>query len=273
MPRRRVAEDDDDVDFNGTQTQNQTQTQSTTLTPSEIDKKAKEVVKYLMLQDCKKVPIKRVDINKNVIKEGSRQFGTIIEKASKELKKVFGIDLVEVDKKNKVYILVSGLSEAARDSHLHSDRELEKMAILMPILGLVFMSGNSVDDDTLWHFLSKLGLNKEEFHPTFGPLDKFLKQELSKEGYLEWTKSPTPGGEQKFVIKWGPRAYKEVGKTAVLDFVCKVYSHNSEVEVTPKDWQFQYKEACEADGEAMEEEEGEEEVVEQTQSRGRGRSR
>ena len=44
------------------------------------------------------------------------------------------------------------------------------------------MSGNSIDDATLWHFLEKLGLSKEEFHPTFGPLEKFLKQEMSKEG-------------------------------------------------------------------------------------------
>ena len=48
--------------------------------------------------------------------------------------------------------------------------------------GLIFMSGNSIDDATLWHFLEKLGLTKEEFHPTFGPLEKFLKQEMSKEG-------------------------------------------------------------------------------------------
>ena len=44
------------------------------------------------------------------------------------------------------------------------------------------MSGNSIDDATLWHFLEKLGLTKEEFHPTFGPLEKFLKQEMAKEG-------------------------------------------------------------------------------------------
>ena len=49
------------------------------------------------------------------------------------------------------------------------------------------MSGNSVDDGTLWHFLEKLGLTKEEYHPTFGPLEKFLKQEMAKEG-KEWTK-------------------------------------------------------------------------------------
>ena len=35
-----------------------------------------------------------------------------------------------------------------------------------------------------------------------------------------------------------------------LKFVCEVYSHKSEVQVSPKDWQVQYKEAAAADGPA-----------------------
>ena len=41
-----------------------------------------------------------------------------------------------------------------------------------------------------------------------------------------------------------------------LKFVCEVYSHKSEVEVTPKDWQVQYKEAL-ANGGGEEEMEAE----------------
>ena len=41
-----------------------------------------------------------------------------------------------------------------------------------------------------------------------------------------------------------------------LRFVCDVYSYKSEVQVSPKDWQVQYKEAVAAEG--AEEENGEE---------------
>ena len=89
MPRRRVVEDDDDDDDyrGGTQSQAapaiQSGTQSAALTPSEINKKAKEVVKYLLLMDVKKVPVKRADIAKNVMKENARSLNTVLEKATK----------------------------------------------------------------------------------------------------------------------------------------------------------------------------------------------
>ena len=89
MPRRRVVEDDDyDDDYRGgTQSQatpaTQSGTQSAALTPSEINKKAKEVVKYLLLMDVKKVPVKRADIAKNVMKENARSLNTVLEKATK----------------------------------------------------------------------------------------------------------------------------------------------------------------------------------------------
>jgi len=261
MPRRRVVEDDDDDDDyrGGTQSQaapaTQSGTQSAALTPSEVNKKAKEVVKYLLLVDVKKVPVKRADIAKNVMKENARSLNTVLEKATKELKDVFGFDLIEVDKKSKTYLLVSELDADARTLHYRNERDLEKMALVMPILGLIFMSGNSVDDGTLWHFLEKLGLTKEEYHPTFGPLEKFLKQEMAKEGYLHWTKI---GGTDpaQFTVEWGGRAEKEVSKMDCLKFVCEVYSHKSEVQVTPKDWQVQFKQAqADEAGEQDEEEE------------------
>jgi len=262
MPRRRVVEDDDDGDDDYRAPASQAPaasqaTQSSALTHAEVDKKAKEVIKYLLLTNVKNVPIKRNDLTKNVIKEGSRSFSAIIEKAKKELKNVFGLDLVEIDgKSGKTYLLVSELDEEARLLQEVKNTELEKMALIMPILGLIFMSGNSVDDATLWHFLDKLGLGKEEPHFTFGSLEKFLKQEMSKEGYLQWTKIPNTDPAQ-FSVTWGSRAEKEVSKMDCLKFVCEVYSHKSEVVVSPKDWQVQYKEAT-ANGEGAEEEEMEE---------------
>ena len=88
MPRRRVVEDDDDDDGDyrgGTQTQSQAApaTQSTALTPSEVNKKAKEVVKYLLLMDVKKVPVKRADIAKNVMKDHARSLNAVLERATK----------------------------------------------------------------------------------------------------------------------------------------------------------------------------------------------
>jgi len=254
MPRRRVVEDDDDDgddDYRAPATQAAaTQaTQSQTLTASEVDKKAKEVIKYLLLTHVKNIPIKRADITKNVIKDGAKGYSAILTKAKNELQSVFGFELVEIDNKSgKTYLLISELDNDARALHDVNGKELEKMALIMPILGLIFMSGNSVDDATLWHFLDKLGFAKDKSHPIFGAIEKFLKNDLAKEGYLLWTKIPNTDPAQ-FSVSWGIRAEKEVSKMDCLKFVCEVFSYKSEVEVSPKDWQVQYKEAMADEGE------------------------
>ena len=139
MPRRRVVEDDDDddADYRATQTQasQQTQSSSTALTAAEIDKKAKEVVKYLLLMEVKKVAVRKSDISKHVMKENGRQINTVLDKATKELRDVFGLRLAQVDRKSKTYALVSELDSEARAAHCSTERDLEKMALLMPILG------------------------------------------------------------------------------------------------------------------------------------------
>ena len=67
-------------------------------------------------------------------------------------------------------------------------------------------------------------------------------------GYLLWTKIPNTDPAQ-FSVSWGIRAEKEVSKMDCLKFVCEVFSYKSEVEVSPKDWQVQYKEAMADEGE------------------------
>ena len=81
MPRPRVVREDDDDDGDDDYRAPASQapaasqaTQSNALTQSEIDKKAKEVIKYLLLTNVKNVPVKRIDITKNVIKDGSKGY-------------------------------------------------------------------------------------------------------------------------------------------------------------------------------------------------------
>ena len=90
-----------------------------------------------------------------------------------------------------------------------------------------------------------------------GGKPRFLVRRLLLTGYLQWTKIANTDPTQ-FTVSWGSRADKEISKMDCLKFVCEVYSHKNEVEVTPKDWQVQYKEATTADDgdeeeEAMEE--------------------
>ncbi|XP_074180091.1 melanoma-associated antigen D4-like [Rhinolophus sinicus] len=71
-----------------------------------LQERANKLVKYLMIKDYKKIPIKRSDMLKDVIREYDEHFPEIIERATYTLEKKFGIHLKEIDKEEHLYILV-----------------------------------------------------------------------------------------------------------------------------------------------------------------------
>ncbi|KAJ8308959.1 hypothetical protein KUTeg_013833 [Tegillarca granosa] len=74
----------------------------------EKEKRLNDLVQYLLVMDQKKIPIKKQDINKHVLKEFSKAFPVMIKLAADKLRNVFGIELVPLDDKLKgSYILVN----------------------------------------------------------------------------------------------------------------------------------------------------------------------
>nr|XP_021485506.1 melanoma-associated antigen D2 isoform X1 [Meriones unguiculatus]XP_021485507.1 melanoma-associated antigen D2 isoform X1 [Meriones unguiculatus]XP_021485508.1 melanoma-associated antigen D2 isoform X1 [Meriones unguiculatus]XP_021485509.1 melanoma-associated antigen D2 isoform X1 [Meriones unguiculatus] len=71
--------------------------------------RANDLVKYLLAKDQTKIPIRRSDMLKDIIKEYTDVYPEIIERAGYSLEKVFGIQLKEIDKSDHLYILLSTL--------------------------------------------------------------------------------------------------------------------------------------------------------------------
>ncbi|KPP70596.1 melanoma-associated antigen G1-like [Scleropages formosus] len=113
MPNEVVMEEDEDVSFTQPSS-SQLQRGLDRLTPAQVDRKVAEVVQFILIKDQKKVPIKRADIVKNVIKEYKNIYPEIIKRANMKFEKVFGFQLVEVDPKNHAYILVNKLEQNPR---------------------------------------------------------------------------------------------------------------------------------------------------------------
>lgn len=67
--------------------------------------RANDLVKYLLAKDQTKIPIRRSDMLKDIIKEYTDVYPEIIERAGYSLEKVFGIQLKEIDKNDHLYIL------------------------------------------------------------------------------------------------------------------------------------------------------------------------
>ncbi|XP_005062665.1 PREDICTED: non-structural maintenance of chromosomes element 3 homolog [Ficedula albicollis] len=111
----------------------------------EVNQKVSELVQFLMVKDQKKIPIKRADMLKNIIREYKDAYSEIVNRAGRILQEVLGLQMVEIDTKRHIYILTNNLPRA-EGQYLCSDKEKQKMGLLLVVLSFIFMKGNSVKD-------------------------------------------------------------------------------------------------------------------------------
>ncbi|XP_064633096.1 non-structural maintenance of chromosomes element 3 homolog [Lineus longissimus] len=249
-----VEEEDSEEEYAPTQaSQSQSMTQAqraiSERDKEEVNRRINDVVHYLMIMDQKKLPIKKQDINKLVLKDFNKGFEWIMTKAKERLKNIFGIEVVETDAKPKSYMLINTLDIDSENPHLTwGPEDNSKMGLLMIILSLIFMKGNMMADTVLWHSLSKMGIEPERTHEVFGDTKKLICQEFVRQGYLEYIRQPQ-SDPPAYDFTWGCRARAETTKKKVLDFVCQVYGEDG---VKPDQWRSQWREVEEEEGETVE---------------------
>ncbi|XP_077843784.1 melanoma-associated antigen D2 isoform X3 [Macaca mulatta] len=196
--------------------------------------RANDLVKYLLAKDQTKIPIKRSDMLKDIIKEYTDVYPEIIERAGYSLEKVFGIQLKEIDKNDHLYILLSTL-EPTDAGILGTTKDSPKLGLLMVLLSIIFMNGNRSSEGE-WLGMQLNGIH----HSLFGDVKKLITDEFVKQKYLDYARVPN-SNPPEYEFFWGLRSYYETSKMKVLKFACKVQKKD------PKEWAAQYREAMEAD--------------------------
>ncbi|XP_018424644.1 PREDICTED: non-structural maintenance of chromosomes element 3 homolog [Nanorana parkeri] len=218
-----------------TQTASQVQRGLEKHSPDQVNLKVGELVQYIFIRDQKKLPIRRADIIKHVIKEYRDVYPEILLRAKKTLQEVFGFQLEEIDTKMHIYVLTNRLEPVQEDGMKVND-DTAKLGLLTVILSLIYMKGNTVKESAVWEMLRQLRISPCEKHDQFGDVKKLVTDEFVKQKYLEYNKMPhTDPTEYEF--QWGPRALKETSKRSILEFVSKVQQKD------PKSWESQYKDA------------------------------
>ncbi|XP_069604452.1 non-structural maintenance of chromosomes element 3 homolog [Ranitomeya imitator] len=229
------VEMEEDVSFTQTQTPSQVQRNLAKHSPEQINLKVGELVQYLLIRDQKKLPIKRADIVKNVVKDYKDIYPEMLLRAKKALLDVFGFQLEEIDTKNHIYVLINKLDRVQGDG-MKVDDNTAKLGLLTVILSLIFMKGNNAKEAAIWETLRRLRIDSGERHEEFGDVRKLVTDEFVKQKYLEYNKIlHTDPPEYEF--RWGPRAFKETTKMKILEFVSKIQQKD------PKSWITQYKDA------------------------------
>ncbi|XP_048742611.1 non-structural maintenance of chromosomes element 3 homolog [Ostrea edulis] len=253
MPRTQKQADNDKVSSSQVSA-TQAEKAHSSMERGEQEKKLHDLVQFLLIMDQKKLPIKKQDINKQVLKEHSKAFPVMIKLAEKKLKEVFGIELVSLEDKQKgMYILVNTLDtdvdeELEQDPNLNltpvdwSEEDHAKTGLLMVVLSAVFMNGDVMVDSQLFHMLKKLGVDQDGYHAVFGDVKKLLTTEFVRQGYLEHIRQPNTD-PPVYEFRWGFRARKEITKRICLNFVSQLYKKE------PEEWVSQFKEVEEEGGE------------------------
>ncbi|XP_028265005.1 necdin-like 2 [Parambassis ranga] len=235
QPSTSAAQEEDDDTIFTQPSSTQVQKGLEKLTAAEVERKVAEVVQYFLVKDQKKVPVRRAELVKNVVKEYRNVYPEIIKRTARTLDQVFGLKLVEIDSKNHMYILVNNLEPADGASPINSPTS-PKMGLLFVILSVVFMKGGVVRENLIWNTLKKLRVDPGEKHEEFGDVKRLVTDEFVRQRYLEYARIPhTEPIEHEF--RWGQRADAEVSKAKILEFLGQLF------EQEPQSWSQQYKEA------------------------------
>ncbi|XP_074609062.1 non-structural maintenance of chromosomes element 3 homolog [Acropora palmata] len=219
---QRIDEEEEEAETESTQI-GRSQKSHKELSKDELNRKASELVRYLLFMDRKKYPIKRADITKNVLKEHAKAFNQVFERAKKDLQKVFGIDVVEIEVgKSKGYILIN--ESIAQGNLIDWGDDLPKIGLLLVVLSLIITSDHDfvITESQLWHTLKRFGIEPKAEHKVFGDADKLISQEFVRQCYLD-RKKVVGGDETAYEYRWGQRAEKELSKKKLGLFISEIY--------------------------------------------------
>ncbi|KAK2885964.1 hypothetical protein Q8A67_016801 [Cirrhinus molitorella] len=238
--RSQLNLDEEDEDANFSQiTSSQAQRARENFTNDQIDRKVAEVVQFILIKDQKKIPVRRADIGKHVIKEYKAINAEILTRVCRKFEQVFGLKLVEIDQKNHIYVLINKL-EPIPEEPVSMRPGNPKTGLLFVILSVIFMKGGVIKENLVWNTLKKLRVDPGEKHDNFGDIKKVVTDEFVRQKYVEYVKIPhTEPVECEF--RWGLRAEKEVSKLKLLEFVGELFDQD------PQSWTQQFREASTAE--------------------------
>ncbi|XP_032187197.1 melanoma-associated antigen B16-like [Mustela erminea] len=185
-----------------------------------LDEKVISLVNFMLFKYHMKEPVTEADM-KVVIKEYEDHFTEIFLRACEHMEMVFGLDVKRVDPTNHCYGLFIKLG-LTYDGVLDGEEGMPKTGILIFILGVIFMKGNSATEEEVWEVLNLTGIYAGQKHAIFGEPRELITKDFVKEKYLEY-RQVADSDPAQFEFLWGPRAHAETTKMKVLEFLAKVH--------------------------------------------------
>ncbi|XP_014554228.1 hypothetical protein COCVIDRAFT_17985 [Bipolaris victoriae FI3] len=210
---------------------------------------AKGLVRYALSCEHSRRPIKRQDINEKVLGAQTRLFKQVFAEANSQLMDVFGMQLVELPKAERVTLRqkrAAAAASLASDSQSKStsvwvlqsilpsqyripeivgpSRPLEQgmpnkedayVGLYTLTIALITISGGMMPEGKLDRALRRM--NAEQTTPV-GSKDKAIAA-MVKDGYIVRVKETSGAGDETVDYIVGPRGKVEVGRDGVAQFI------------------------------------------------------
>ncbi|EDL20557.1 uncharacterized protein LOC212952 isoform X1 [Mus musculus] len=198
------------------------------------------VLVQILLKNYKTKQLTTIEDMMQVIDEEEMDdFPEILRKAAERLADVFAVELREVESSRRVYDLISKL-KLPNNGRVRAGQGFPKTGFLMTVLGIIFMNGNCAGEEDIWRTLRSMGIYSGKKHQIFGEPRKLITQNFVKLKYVE-CRQVANSKPPRYEFLWGPKAYAETNKMAILKFVAKVN------EISPSYFKDLYKEALKDD--------------------------
>lgn len=208
------------------------------------DVMVKSFIRYCLACEHGRHPIRRSSEQvQSIMKGHARAFNKVFTEAQKQLREVFGMELVEMPVKekvtisqkraaakndksgsNKVYILKSVLPQEYRVKEIIGgalEGEAAYMGFVTTIVTAMYLNGRVLSESKLDKHLERLRadmgliLNAHDKKPM--SMVKILEK-MEKQGYIQKVKDTT-GGDVSIEYHIGPRAKVEIGEKGVIEMV------------------------------------------------------
>ncbi|XP_036695236.1 melanoma-associated antigen 10-like [Balaenoptera musculus] len=179
-----------------------------------------DLVAFLLLKYRAKEPICKAEMLNMVLRDHRDHFPVVFSRASKCMQLVFGVDVKEVDPRERTYVLVPTLGLTC-DAVLSDGQSMPKAGLLVLILCQIALYGDRALEEEVWEALSVMGVCAGREHCIYGEPRELLTKVWVQEGYLEYRQVPH-SDPTRYEFLWGPRAYAETSKWQVLEHLLRV---------------------------------------------------
>ncbi|XP_042638470.1 melanoma-associated antigen 10-like [Orycteropus afer afer] len=185
-----------------------------------VQEKVTDLMQFLLLKYQLRQPITKAEMLNVMIKSYENEFPFIFEKACQCLEVFFDINVKEVDPTIHSYVLVNSL-DLTYDEVVISGQGMPKNGLLIIILGVIFLEGNSIPEEEIWELLNIMGIYAGKKHDIYGEPRQLITKDWVQKKYLEYRQVPS-SDPARYEFLWGPRAHAETSKMKVLEFLARL---------------------------------------------------